>query len=232
MMRRLVVSLCAVGIVTGLVATPSASAQQSINLYIGGFVPRDLADRGTDDVLFKNSSFLLFNVKDFRGVTAGGEYLVGFGDFFDGGLGVGIYSRTSPAIDRDFTHPDGSEIDADLKLRIVPITATVRYLPLGHHDAIVPYIGGGVGIYNWRYSETGDFVDVNNNIVRGSFTGSDTTIGPVILGGVRVPIGKGGIGGEVRYHGGKGDLPSNQGFAAQKINLGGFNYLVTVNIGF
>ena len=36
--------------------------------------------------------------------------------------------------------------------------ATVRYLPLGHHDAITPYVGGGVVIYNWRYSESGDFV--------------------------------------------------------------------------
>ena len=75
--------------------------------------------------------------------------------------GIGIYSRTSPAIYRDFTHPGGAEIEQDLKLRVVPITATFRFLPLGHRDAIVPYIGGGVGIYRWRYSEVGEFLDID-----------------------------------------------------------------------
>ena len=233
MIRRLLIPLCA-ALLVGSVAPSRAEAQQSINVYLGGFVPRGLGDRVADDVLFENDATLLFDVRDFRGVTAGGEYLVGFGEFFDGGLGIGIYSRTAPAIDLDFVNQDGSDIEADLKLRIVPITATIRYLPLGHHDAIVPYIGGGVGIYNWRYTETGDFVAANGDIIHGAFAGSGTTVGPVILGGVRVPIGRSGsgIGGEIRYQRGTGDLPSDQGFAGSKIDLGGFNYLFTVNVGF
>ena len=136
------------------------------------------------------------------GATAGGEYLVGLGDFFDAGLGIGIYSRTSPAIYRDFTHPGGAEIEQDLKLRVVPITATIRFLPLGHRDAIVPYIGGGVGIYRWRYSETGEFLDTQDNIFSDfeTYRASDTTVGPVVLGGVRFPVGSrgSGFGGEIR----------------------------------
>jgi hypothetical protein len=232
MMRRLLLLGCAIALITGFIAVPQASAQQSVNFYIGGFIPRGFDSRGRDDVLFRDSDFLLFNIGDFKGVTTGAEYLVGLGDFFDAGLGIGYYSRTSPAIDRDFTHPNGSEVEADLKLRIVPVFATVRYLPLGHHDAIEPYIGGGVGIYNWRYTEDGDFVNSSNVIVRGTFEGSDTTVGPVILGGVRVPIGRAGIGGEIRYQGGKGDLPADQLFSGPKINLGGFNYLFTVNVKF
>src|SRR5262249_13646704 len=151
-----------------------------INFFVGGFVPHK-TDRGVDDVLNRNEDFLIFNIKDFNGATVGGEYLVGLGDFFDAGLGIGYYSRTSPAIDADFVRPDGSEVEADLKLRIIPITATVRFLPLGHHDAITPYVGGGVGILRWKYSESGDFVLANQNIVRGTFVGSDTTVAPVIL---------------------------------------------------
>jgi hypothetical protein len=232
MIRRLLISCCALAVLGGFIDPPRASAQQSINLFVGGFVPRSFSDRGRDDVLFANTDALLFNIKDFRGATAGAEYLVWLGDFFDAGLGVGIYSRTSPAIYRDFVRPDNSEIEQDLKLRIVPFTATIRYLPLGHHDAIEPYIGGGVGIYRWRYSETGDFLDVNNNIFRDTFVGTGTTVGPVILGGVRVPVGRVGLGGEIRYQGGKGDLPPEETFAASKINLGGFNYLFTMNIKF
>jgi hypothetical protein len=234
MMRRLLISCVVIGLFAGFIDTPAALAQQSINFYVGGFVPRGLDSRGTDDVLFQNGNFLLFDLKDFKGVTAGGEYLVGLGDFFDAGLGVGIYSKTSPAIYRDFLHPGGAEIEQDLKLRVIPVTATIRFLPLGHHDAIVPYVGGGVGIYRWRYSETGEFLDFSNNIFRDSFVASDTTVGPVILGGVRIPVGtKGsGFGGEIRYQGGQGDLPSDNWPAGTKLNLGGFNYLFTINVGF
>jgi hypothetical protein len=173
-------------------------------------------------------------MKDFTGATAGAEYLVGLGDLFDAGLGVGIYSRTATAVDQFLVHPNGADIVSQLGLRIVPITATFRYLPLGHHDAFVPYIGGGVGIYNWRYTESGDFADSNNNIFSGTFVGSGTAVGPVILGGIRIPVGhKGsGLGGEIRYQGGKGNLPSDQGFVGTKIDLGGFNYLFTMNFRF
>src|SRR6185436_14805207 len=134
----------------------------------------------------------------------------------------------------DFTHPGGAEIEQDLKLRVVPITATFRWLPIGHHDAFVPYVGGGVGIYRWQYTETGEFLDLQNNIFSDTFGADGTAIGPVVLGGVRVPIGSRGtgLGFEVCYQGGKGDLPSNQGFAGTKIDLGGFNYLFTFNVGF
>jgi hypothetical protein len=233
MKRRLLVSCIAVGLFAGFIDTPTASAQQSVNFFVGAFVPRGFDARDRNDVLLRND-FLVFDMKDFRGVTAGAEYLVGLGDFFDAGLGVGIYSRTVPTIYADFTHPGGAEIEQDLKLRIVPITATFRYLPIGHHDAIVPYIGGGVGIYRWHYTETGEFLDLNDRIFSDTFVANGTTVGPVVLGGVRVPIGSrgSGLGFEVRYQGGKGDLPSNQGFAGTKIDLGGFNYLFTVNVGF
>jgi len=115
----------------------------------------------------------------------------------------------------------------------VPITATIRFLPLGHHASFKPYIGAGVGIMPWRYSETGEFVDFNDNsIFRDSFTGSGTAVGPVILGGVTIPVGPVGIGGELRYQAAKGDLPATEGFAGPKIDLGGMNYLFTVNFHF
>jgi hypothetical protein len=231
-------------LVIGVVASPRASAQQSINFYVGGFLPHgsscDLLgqtnclrdSRGVDDVLYNNASFLDFLVRDFRGGTAGVEYLVGLGDFLDAGLGVGYYSRTSPAVHALFEFPNGDPIEQDLKLRIIPITATIRYLPLGHRDAITPYIGGGVGIYRWRYTETGNFVDNSNNIFPDTFVGEGTTVGPVVLGGVRVPIGRVGLGFEYRYQGGKGDLPASEEFAGSKIDLGGHNVLFTINVGF
>ena len=237
MLHRLL-SSGAIGLVTdALLASPVAAQDQTVNVFAGGFVPRGLAARGADDVLVRDfylnsGGFLVFDQKDFTGPTAGVEYLAGLGDFFDAGFSVGIYSRTAPAIDADFTRPNGGDVRADLKLRIVPMTATFRYLPLGHHDAIEPYIGAGVAILNWRYTEAGDFVTSGQRIINDTFTGSDTTVGPVILGGLRVPAGALRIGGEVRYQGGRGILPADQDFAGPRINLGGFNYLFTVGVRF
>ena len=240
-MRRCLFSLSAIVLVTGLVAPPVASAQQSLNLYVGGFAPRSEDARIGDDVLVQNLvpnrdlDFLSFNINDFNGGTVGGEWLIALGDKFDAGLGLGFYQRTVPTVHAHFVNNDGSEIQANLKLRIVPFTATVRFLPFGHRAAIQPYIGAGAGAFRWLYIETGQFVDFTDpqrTIFRGNFVSSGSASGPVVLGGVRVPIGSTAIGGEIRYQSAHGNLPSDQGFAGSRIDLGGFAYLLTFNIRF
>ena len=214
---------------------PMASAQQSLNLYIGGFTPRAEDARNGDDVLVQNRDFLVFNTNDFNGGTFGGDWLIALGDKFDAGLGLGFYQRTVPTVYTAFLNSNGSEIEADLKLRVVPFTATVRLLPFGHHAAIQPYIGGGVGVFAWRYSETGQFVDFSTSahtIFRGNFVGSGSQAGPVVLGGVRVPMGPIAVGGEIRYQSAEDTLPADQSFAGSKIDLGGLSYLFTFNIRF
>jgi hypothetical protein len=233
-MRRWLVSLSAVALVAGFIAPPAASAQQSLNLFVGGATLRAEDARNSDDVLVQDRTFLDFNIGDFNGATIGGEWLVGLGNMFEGGLGLGFYQRTVPAADRFSTFQDTNAlIEANLKLRVVPFTATVRFLPLGHRAGIEPYLGAGVGVFAWRYSETGDFVASDNvTIVHGNFVGSGSKAGPVVLGGVRVPMGPVAVGGEVRYQSAVANLPGDQGFAGSKIDLGGFNYLLTFNIRF
>ena len=116
---------------------------------------------------------------------------------------------------------------------MVPFTATVRFLPLGRVAAIQPYLGAGVGVFGWRYSETGEFVDfIDSSIFRDSFSASGATAGPVVMGGVGIPIGPLSVGFEIRYQSAQGELPNDQGFAGTKIDLGGFNYLATFKVGF
>lgn len=237
-MRRLL-SSAALALVLGFFATPTASAQQSFNLFLGGFTPNSMDARGTDDVLFQNSAFLSTLNRDsgidigrFNGVTVGGEYLVGIGHNAEAGLGVGFYKRTVPTVYTDFVNSNGTEIFQDLKLRVVPFSATVRFLPLGHGSPVEPYVGAGVGVFAWRYSETGQFVDSSSNIFTDTFVGSGSEVGPLLLGGVRLPIGSVGVGGEIRWQRAKADLPADQSFAGTTIDLGGFNYLFTVNFKF
>jgi len=223
-----------------LMAPPAASAQQTFNVSIGGFTPRSLDARGNDDVIFRNNAYLStlnrdvgIDISKFNGVTISGEYLVALGRNLEGSLGIGLYQKTVTTVDTLNVHDvTGSDIFQDDKLRIVPFTATVRFLPLSHDSPFQPYIGAGVGVFAWRYSETGEFIDSRSNIFAGNFVGSGTEVGPVVLGGVRVPMGPTSIGGEIRWQGAKANLPTDQGFAGSKINLGGVNYLFTVGFRF
>jgi opacity protein-like surface antigen len=229
-MRRL-------SIVVGLVALISAAApatgyaQQSLNFYLGGFTLKGEDARDRNDVLRNNLDFLTFNIEDFNGATAGGEYLVGMGDFLEAGLGVGIYKRTVPSF-YTFKNEDGFSIDQDLKLRVVPFTATVRFLPLGRTGGVEPYIGAGVAVLNYRYSESGDFLFDDGVIRRDSFVGSGTATGPMVLGGVRFPVGPWAIGGEIRYQDAHGDLPLDQDFSGSRMDLGGWTYAATFKVRF
>ena len=198
----------------------------------GGFSPRSADARVPGDVLVNNLNFLAFNIKDFKSASFGGEYLVGLGDKFEGGLGVGFQTRTVPTVYLDFVNQNGREIEQDLKLRVVPFSATVRFLPLGHHDAVTPYIGAGAGVFAWRYSETGEFLATDSSIFPATFVGSGTTTGPVILGGLRAPLSNWDLGFEIRYQAAKGDLPADQGFSGRQIDLGGFTYAFTANVKF
>ena len=238
-MRR---SLACAGVLALLSVLTTASpsfAQQSVNFYLGGFVPRSADARDPDDVLLNNLDVFNFDLGAFKGVTFGGEWLVGVSRFAEVGLGVGYYSQTVASAYWDYENTDGSDIQQDLSLRMVPFTATVRWLPLGRQGGLVPYVGAGVGIIQFRYRESGDFVDFSDcardgscSLFNDTFTGSGAATGPLILGGARVPVGPVQIGGEIRYQHAKGELPASEDFAGSRIDLGGFSYLVTVNVRF
>mgnify|MGYP006282015263 CR=1 FL=1 len=232
-MRRIHAWLAAACALVVLATAAPAQAQQSINVFVGGFTPRSEGTRTTSDVIYQNGGFLAFDMRDFDGATAGIEWLTAVSDNFDAGFGVGIYSRGVPSVYAGLVNANRSEIKQQMDLRIAPFTATFRWLPLGHHDAIEPYIGAGVAVYSWRYSEQGQFVDPkDNSLFSGTYRGSGTATGPVVLAGLRVPVGSVGVGGEVRYQAGEGVLPTDQGFAGSKIDLGGVSYLLSFNVRF
>jgi len=238
-MRRVLLSLGIVGLVTGVLAPTPGYAQQSVNFYIGGFVPRSLDARANGDVIFNDLAFLTIDpnnpnsIRKFDSAAVGGEWEFPLISHLDGSLGIGISSKSVGSTYTKLVNTDGSEILQTLKLRIVPFTALVRYLPLGRDAPIQPYIGAGVGVLSWRYSETGAFVDsTDNSVFQGNFVGSGSTAGPVVIFGATVPVGAWGIGFEGRYQSAVGNLPADQGFAGPKIDLGGFTYSATFKVRF
>ncbi|MEO6213561.1 MAG: outer membrane beta-barrel protein [Vicinamibacterales bacterium] len=212
-----------------------SDTRQSFGVNIGAFMPKGEDARVEHDVLFTNRDSLLFDIKDFTGVSFGAEWLVGVTDYIEAGADVSFYQRTVPSIYRGFVNVDDSEIEQDLKLRIIPMTASVRFLPLGRHASVQPYIGIGASLLNWRYSETGDFVDFSDDSVfRQKYIAKGNTVAPVVIGGVRFPIADvWTIGGEVRYQRGEGETGGRgAGFLDDRIDLGGWTANFNVHIRF
>jgi outer membrane protein W len=212
----------------------SADHRQAIGFNIGYFAVRGEDSRHAEDVLVTDLDSLAFDIKDFNSATVGGEWLIGFNQFVEGGIGVGFYQKTVPSVYRGFVNTNNSEIEQELKLRVVPITATVRFLPIGH-AAVEPYVGAGLGAFSWRYSEVGQFVDFSDNsIFRDRFVAKGTAVGPVILAGLRAPFADvWAIGGEVRYQKAVGDTkPEESRLLDNKIDLGGWTANFTIHLRF
>jgi hypothetical protein len=212
-----------------LVAVPaSAQVVQSLQVGVGAFFPRGFDTRADGDTLVADlvdQNPLAFEISDFKSAQWFGEWDVAFGDHVEAGAGVGFQTRSVPSLYRDLVDESGLDIEQKLKLRVVPVTAVVRFLPVGRAGSVQPYVGAGVGVLNYRYSEDGRFVDPSDFSI---FTDRFTTTGhaPVglLLGGVRLPIGGDiyGLGIEYRYQWATGDTGGlDNGFLGDKIDLSG-----------
>jgi opacity protein-like surface antigen len=218
-----------------VVRVTGSDTRHAIGFNLGYFAVRGEDSRVDDDVLLADINDLLFEIGDFSGFTFGGEYLLGVSDYLEVGAGLGFYQKEVPSVYRDFEDIDGSEIAQDLKLRIVPITATVRFLPIGREASVQPYVGAGIGIFNWRYSEVGEFVDFDQGglIFRQRYEKDGTAVGPVVLAGLRAPVGDfWTVGGEIRWQRAEGDGLFDEGFLADKIDLGGWTTSFNVHFRF
>jgi hypothetical protein len=216
------------------VSSSSSDRRQAVGVTLGGFFLKGEDSRADGDVLFTDLDSLAFDIKDFNGATISGEWLFGLSDYLEAGVSAGFYQRAVPSVYRGQVNANGSEIEQELKLRIVPLTATVRFLPLGR-ASVEPYVGVGVGAFRWRYSETGEFVDfLDNSIFRDRFVADGTAYGPVVLGGIRIPFADmWDVGGELRYQRAEGDTkPTESGLLGSKIDLGGWNAAVTLHVRF
>ena len=246
MMRRIVTKgsrLLGMVALAALLAPSTADAQitrvsggdyrQSFGVNVGWFGLRGEDARHADDVLLANLDFLAFDIKDFNSGTIGAEWLVGITDYLEAGVGIGFQRRTVPTVYRAIVNDNGTddpfddlEIAQDLRLRVVPITGTVRFLPLGRNASFQPYVGGGIALLNWRYSEAGEFVDfTDETIFNARYVASGNTVGPVILAGIRAPVADvWTVGGELRYQRGEGDTKADQTeLLGRKIDLGGWS---------
>jgi opacity protein-like surface antigen len=217
------------------VSSSGSDARQTVNFTVGYFALKGLDSRVNDDVLLadlQDAQPLLFEIRDLNSVPIGGEYLLTVNRHIEAGVGLAFSQRTTHTVYANLTHSDNSEIQQDLKLRQVPVSFTGRLLLLPRGSAVEPYIGAGIVAIKWRYSEVGEFVDVDNTIFPARYVADGTATGPTVLAGVRSPIANCIVGGEVRWQKAEGDIPASIGFLGTKIDLGGWTANFTFGVRF
>ncbi len=211
-----------------------ATAQQSVTIGAGYFAVRAADSRIDHDVVLENQNLFAFDLSDFNNATFGGSWNVALGEYFETSVGLGYYRRTVPSVYDQFVNIDGSEIFQEFTLQVVPVTATLQVFPFGLGAAFQPYFGGGIGLYRWRYSEVGDFIDFGDfSVFRDRFVAEGSDVGGVLLGGVRVPFGdRYAVGAEVRFQEVNGIVGIENGFLEDAIDLGGVTGQVTLQVRF
>jgi hypothetical protein len=205
MTRTLLRASVLVLVLTGLAVPASAQVVHSVSFGAGIFWPKAYDTRVDNDVWVANltqpvipgtvpasTSSLQFNIKDFRAYPIFGEWHMGFGSHIEIGIGAAFQDRKVASTYADLVNGETSppsEIRQDLRLRQLPITGVVRFLA-GHVGGFQPYAGGGVVASIYRYSEVGEFVDTTTfDVYPASYVAKGLAFGPLILGGLRMPIG-------------------------------------------
>jgi opacity protein-like surface antigen len=174
-----------------------------------------VSPEGDSDIFRQNEDELTFEVDDLNGFGATFGYDHFIGEYVNIGAAIAFYENDSTGEDREFELGNGDPILRNIRLRIVPLEANVRILPLGRELAVIPYIGAGAGVYFWEYEEVGDFVldrFTNPTVTTGSAFSDGADFGWNIHGGVQFPISRSAaIAAEIKWTKVEGDLDT-EGF--------------------
>jgi len=217
------------------VSSSPADSRNAVSFSVGYFGLKGIESRDPDDVIvgdLVNAHPLLFEVNDLNRATFGGEYLFAPTRHVEVGVGLGFSQKTISTVYADITHSNQDNIQQDIKLRMIPVNFTGRFLVLPRGSAVEPYIGAGITAIRYQYSEVGEFVDADGFIFPGVFKTDGTAAGPIVLAGARAPIQNWTVGGEFSWQKVVADVPADLGFLGTKLDLGGWNFNFNVGVRF
>ncbi len=245
-----------------ILIVPTFVHADTFTLRIGYYLPQTSTN---PDSLWKiEFDQMTFKRENFNYTIYGGGYEFFVTKQISLALSIDTYSRDMPG---DYLNYEGLTVDQGdyafstidnivtggfgvrhlFRVSITPLQLDVRLTPFGRKSRVIPFIGGGVGLYFWRVAVQGETIDFSNPATNLTIdatpvdaTGfpvtvsdareSGTSIGGHAFAGIRVPVGfRVTIEAEARYHWAKATFEKAfQGFAPFELGgLGlsvGFNY--------
>ncbi len=250
-------------VVLAALLLPGLAAANTLTLRLGYYIPQfkgganSLWDIEFNQMSFSKSSF-------YQGAI-GASFDFFLSKHFSLTFAVDSYSRTKLGSYRDYVGVSFKEGDfampADLYngdfsishlmgLSVIPLQVSIKIAPLGRQGRLVPYFGGGVGLYMWKANLWGDQVNFNDEWIYEDPQLGDVTIyglqtidtrstselqftfGYQGFAGLMFPIGNRlTLEGEVRYHSAKGK-PSKSFLDFEDFDLSALVLSVGVNFWF
>jgi hypothetical protein len=241
-----------------ILMAPGLIFSDTVTFRLGYFIPR--AESDLWDIEFENMSF---TKSDFQNTAFGFSYEYFINRQISFGLSIEGYNEQNVGYyrgyvgyadaDGDWAYPDVYVGDFDpshsFSVTITPIQASIKLTPFGRDKMIIPYIGGGAGVYIWSVKLQGDMIDfsdewydVNEGVIIYPIYQVDAreeskfALGFHGFGGVMVPIGRRiSLAGEFRYNAAKGEFSEDEyaGFAGfQAFDLSGYSVSVALNYWF
>ncbi len=247
-MKRILVVL-----VMLLLVSPGMIFSDILSFRLGYFFPRCKSELW--EIEFENMSY---TASDFAGSTFGFAYEYFFTNNFSIQVSFDGYSKNKSGFYQDYVayafsdgtwaYPNDFEGDYvpghSFSVSVTPIQMSLKIAPLGRRHRLIPFIGGGVGVYIWTVRLQGDLIDFDDPWLDLDW---DTTIYPIsfadirddnkltigfnVLGGVMFPLANRiSIEGEVKYSFAKGTMDRFVGF--DKFDLSGLQISLGMNYWF
>lgn len=244
-----------------ILLVPSLSLANTFTLRGGAFFPA--AKGGPDSLWDIEFQQMTFSKADFKGSIYGFSYEHFLSKNLSLALSVDTYSKLKAGIYNDYSgitvdNEDWAfsldDIEGDFNIAhsfnvsLTPIEASLKILPLGRRTQLIPYIGGGAGMYLWKVKLRGDiinfditeeFLDANDNPLTGYAIENAIleernriSFGYHVFAGVMYPIGERmTIEGEFRYRAVKGKF-EDAFLGFENFDLSGFALTLGLNFWF
>jgi opacity protein-like surface antigen len=153
----------------------------------------------------------------------------------------------------DFAFPDAYFGDYQpshtLRYSVTPLQVSVKLTPFGRRVKLIPYLGGGIGLYLYNLRMSGDMIDFSDEFVFTDADGSQVPVYPIyyvdvresdfgrigfgwqVFGGLMYPIGnRMTVDGMFQYRRASAAMKSFQGF--EPLDLGGYQISIGFNYWF
>jgi hypothetical protein len=236
-----------------LLVSPGVMFADIITFRLGYFFPT--ASSELWQIEFDN---MTFTKTEFAGSTFGFAYEYFVTNNFSVQVVFDGYSKNKSGFYQDYVayeFSDGTwaypgDFEGDyvpghaFKISVTPIQLSLKIAPLGRRGRLIPFIGGGIGVYVWSARLQGDLIDFDDVWWDEDF---DVEVYPIYfadirddnklafgfhgLAGAMFPLANRiSIEGEVKYNFAKGSLDRFVGF--DKIDLSGLQISLGINYWF
>ncbi len=252
-----------IAIATALILIPVLASADTATIRGGYYFPK--ASGGVDSLWTIEFDQMSFQKKDFRTTYLGFSYEYFVTKQLSLELSVDTYSKRKAGYYRDYVGYSLTEgdfafpaadfdgdfyIDHSFNVSITPLQLSVKLMPMGRRNRIIPYVGGGVGLYFWSVGIRGYMIDFTDEAVweeqgfpdvtvygitqTDARESSRTTLGYHAFGGLMVPIGdRVTLSAEFRYNAAKGKFKADSAFTDfEDFDLGGYALTAGLNYWF